>query len=196
MWDKKKILVIVLVLLSIYKNGYCAQRLASNFVNSNAPSVSKKKFSVSKIAEICRIYKRRDFLLLSKKIQQIPYHLYYKLKCPDCFCRAVGTYLILEQNFSEALKWYKKIEKFEFNDVVNLSYLYIKTNNLAQAKDVLTKALIKYENETHLLYNLAIVYVKEKDYSKARECLFKVLNSPVEEDLKAKTLRLLNYIGY
>jgi tetratricopeptide (TPR) repeat protein len=94
------------------------------------------------------------------------------------------------------LKWYKKIEKFEFNDVVNLSYLYIKTNNLVQAKDVLTRALIKYENETHLLYNLAIVYVKEKDYSKARECLFKVLNSPVEEDLKAKTLRLLNYIGY
>lgn len=148
------------------------------------------------VDQICTHYEERDFLLLARDLRGITPEDLEKGIWPDCLYRAAGTFWYLKGEYEASVSSLLKVGKPTLLDIVNTSSAYIKLSRLEKAKELLSRAYIKYGDKVGILYNLAIVYVKEGSYSRARGYLFKVLNLPVEDDIKTRALNLLNYIGY
>jgi len=152
--------------------------------------------------KICRLFKDRNIVkldgFLSDYVRRIPAKfLFQPANFSDCSRRAIGMWYYTKGNYGEAVKWLKSVRNFGLMDAVNLSAALIKAGKLDEAEKLIKEASVKYENEKHLLFNLALVYIKKGKYKLARQELITILNSPdADKSLKSKALDILGLIGY
>jgi tetratricopeptide (TPR) repeat protein len=171
-----------------------------NLASGNSSHFLRRAIKISRKLErkICNYYRTRNFFELGRIIEKnlIDIQKLPKKHYNDCFYRALGSYYYFDKEYKKALKSFLKIENYTLNDIINLSAIYIKLNDLKKAERILLDGNKKYSQSPGLLYNLAILYIKKKNYYRARKYLLQILNLPIFVDIKQRAYTLLKYIGY
>jgi len=146
---------------------------------------------------VCEYFNKRDLISLDRYLKGEDVDSLIPTSFSDCTRRAIGMWYYSNGRYDRAVEWLESVGDVQLMDLVNLSAALIKMGDLSRARDVLKKAIVKYGDEPHLLFNLALVYIKENDYKTARTYLIKILNSPeAPKSLKSRVLEILNNIGY
>jgi len=150
------------------------------------PSILRmgKKITDSKVV----LHHLRELKKVEREKQLNYLRLYEKkvMEEPDDVDTLLGLAIIYQNQLHDhekAISYFKRVLELspkKIEALINLSYLYIESNNLESAKQVLDKALGYYPQNASLLNNYTVYYIKTRNFEKAKETVENVLK--IEEN--------------